>query len=156
GLRQVNATGGALAAYRFNTRPFTLALKLRRIEPTITVAERVIARVEETRLISTHTLTFNVEKARVYALDLLPPPDFTVANVQGEGIEDWKLMESVTGDPAKLRVNFSNRVLGLRKIEVQLEQPLKTLSDPIHLAPLRVAGAARESSEIGAAAAAGI
>ena len=35
GLRQVNATGGALASYRFNARPFTLAVKLKRIEPVI-------------------------------------------------------------------------------------------------------------------------
>ena len=56
GLRQVNATGGALASYRYNARPFTLALKLKRIEPVIAVADRVSARLEETRLLISHNL----------------------------------------------------------------------------------------------------
>ena len=44
GLRQVNATGNALAAYQFNARPFTLALRLEPIEPVINVTDRVSTR----------------------------------------------------------------------------------------------------------------
>jgi hypothetical protein len=33
GLRQVNATGNALSAYQFNSRPFTLSLRLKPIDP---------------------------------------------------------------------------------------------------------------------------
>src|SRR5206468_4484584 len=87
GLRQVNAAAGALAAYRFNGRPFTLALKLKRIEPVIAVAARVSARVEETRVLASHTLTLSVEKAGIYVLDLLPQPGFVAADVRGEGVE---------------------------------------------------------------------
>jgi hypothetical protein len=61
GLRQVNATGNALAAYQFNARPFTLTLKP--IEPVIGVTDRVSARLEETRLAVAHHLALNVEKA---------------------------------------------------------------------------------------------
>jgi len=110
GLRQVNAPAGSLASYRFNGRPFALAVNLRRIEPVITVAECVSARIEETRLISAHTLTLNIEKAGVYALDLAPPGGFLVGDVHGEGVEDWKLNDGL------LRVNFSSRVLGQRKL----------------------------------------
>jgi type II secretory pathway pseudopilin PulG len=156
GLRQVNAPNGALAAYRFNGRPFALSLRLRRIEPVISVAERVSARVEETRLVSSHSLTLDVQKAGVYALDLLPPSGFAVTEVRGEGVEDWKVIDSQPNGERKLRVNFSNRVLGARKLEVQLEQPLKTFPEQIALGPLRVAGASRETSELGAASAPGI
>jgi len=41
-------------------------------------------------------------------------------------------------------------------LAVQLEEPLKSFSEHITLKPLRVAGAAKEISEVGAAAAAGI
>jgi hypothetical protein len=156
GLRQVNAPTGALAAYRFNGRPFTLALKLRRIEPELTVVERVNGAIEETRLVSEHALTLNVEKAGVYGLDLLVPAGFSVSEVRGAGVEDWKLAEAGVEGGKKLRVNFATRVLGERKLEVVLEEPFKTFPERITLEPLRIAGAARESSEIGAAAAAGI
>jgi prepilin-type processing-associated H-X9-DG protein len=150
GLRQVNAADKTLAAYRFNARPFTLALKLRRIEPVINVADRVGARLEETRLIVAHGLTLNIEKAGIYALELAPQPGFAVAEVRGDGVEDWKVSDG------KLRVNFSARVLGVRRLDVQLEQPLKTFPEHISLSPLRVTGAARETAQIGAASAAGI
>jgi Tfp pilus assembly protein FimT len=155
GLRQINAPSGALAAYRFNTRPFRLHLRLQRIEPLISVMERVSARLEDTRLLSTHTLTLNIEKAGIYAVELLPAPGFLVADVGGEGVEDWKSNQSAPSN-ATLRVNFSNRVLGTRKLEVQLEEPLKTFPDQISIASLRVVGATKEISEIGAASAAGL
>jgi len=150
GLRQVNAPDNAVAAYRFSARPFTLALKLKHIEPVITVTDRVNSRLEETRLVVTHSLALNVEKAGVYSLELLPPAGFAVADVRGAGIEDWK----VAG--GKLAVNFSQRALGQRQIEVQLELALKKFPEQIRVAPLRVTGAAKESSQIGAAAVPGI
>ena len=150
GLRQVNAPDNAVAAYRFNARPFTLALKLKPIEPAITVADRVNARLEETRLILSHHLALNVEKAGVYSLELTPQPGFAVTDVRGDGIEDWK----VTG--GKLTVGFSQRVLGARQLDVQLEQALKTFPEQVGVAPLRVTGAVKEISQIGAAAVPGI
>ncbi len=150
GLRQVNATGGALASYRFNGRPFTLALRLKRIEPVINVADRVTTQLEETRLLISHNLELNVEKAGIYALELSPQAGFVVAEVRGEGIEDWKMSDG------KLRVNFSARILGPRKLNVQLEQALKVVPEQIVVTPLRVMGAAKETAQIGAASAAGI
>ncbi|MCW5551090.1 MAG: type II secretion system protein [Verrucomicrobiae bacterium] len=150
GLRQVNASGGALAAYRFNGRPFALHLKLRRIEPVVSAADRVSARLEETRLLVMHQLTLNIEKAGVYSTELLLPAGFVVAGVRGDGIEDWK------GSEGRLRVNFSARALGVRVLEVQLEQPHKQFPNQIALAALRVRGAAKEAAQIGAASAPGI
>ena len=150
GLRQVNAPDKAIAAYRFNARPFTLALKLKHIEPVISVADRVNTRLEETRLVISHGLTLNVEKAGIYAIELTPQAGFAVADVRGEGIEDWKVSDG------KLHVNFSARLLGSRRLDVQLERPLKTFPEQISVAALRVNGAAKETAQIGAASAAGI
>ena len=150
GLRQVNATGDALAAYQFNARPFTLALKLKHIEPVIGVADRVSTRLEETRLIISHSLALNVEKAGIYTLELTPQPGFAVADVRGDGIDDWNYSDG------KIRVNFSARLLGLRQLDVQLEQAIKNFPEQVSLAPLRVTGAAKETAQIGAASAPGI
>src|SRR5262249_28670784 len=79
-----------------------------------------------------------------------------VADVRGEGIEDWKSTEGSSGSSKVLRVNFSSRVLGQRKIEVQLGQALKNLPAQVVVEPLRVAGPITERAEIGAASAAGI
>ncbi len=150
GLRQVNAAAGTLAAYRFYGRPVTLAARLKRIEPLVKVADRVTARLEESRLLVSHALTLNVEKAGIYAVELTPQAGFVVADVRGEGVEDWKAADG------KLRVNFSSRLLGTRRLDVQLEQANKTFPDQITVTPLRVTGATNETAQIGAASALGI
>jgi hypothetical protein len=150
GLRQVNAAAGSLAAYRFSARPFTLALRLKRIEPVVTASDRATVRLEETRLLATHALTLNVEQAGIYNVELQPQPGFVVADVRGEGVEDWRVTDG------KLRVSFTNRVLGSRRLEVHLEQPLKQFPEQILIEPLRVLGATKETAEVGAASAAGI
>jgi type II secretory pathway pseudopilin PulG len=150
GLRQVNAPDNAVVAYRYNTRPFTLALKLKKIEPVVTVTDRVNTRLEETRLIVSHSLALNVEKAGIYSLELMPQTGFAVADVRGAGVEDWK------SSGGRLVVNFSTRVLGPRQLDVQLEEALKTFPDQIKVAPLRVTGAAKETAQIGAASVPGI
>ncbi|HLP75614.1 MAG TPA: hypothetical protein VK327_01740 [Candidatus Paceibacterota bacterium] len=150
GLRQVNASGNAFAAYRFNARPFTVALKLKRIEPVINVADRITTRLEETRQLVNHSLTLNVEKAGVYGIEAPVQEGLVVAEVHGDGVEDW------TTSNGKLRVNFTSRILGTRRVDVQLERALKTFPEQIVVAPLRVNGAAKETAQIGAASTAGI
>jgi hypothetical protein len=149
-LRQVNAPDNAVAAYRFNARPFTLTLKLKHIEPALSVADRITARLEETRLVIAHNLKLNVEQAGIYSLELSPQPGFSVAEVRGDGVEDWTVHDR------KVRVNFSTRLLGSRQLDVQLEQAFKTFPEQITITPLPVADAARETAEIGAASAPGI
>ncbi|HEV2329453.1 MAG TPA: LamG-like jellyroll fold domain-containing protein [Verrucomicrobiae bacterium] len=150
GLRQVNAPDNAIAAYEFDARPLTLAIKLAPIEPQLNVADRVTAQLEEARLVVTHHLSLDVEKAGIYALELTPQPGFVVADVHGNGIEDWN---AVGG---RIHVDFSDRLLGAAAIDVQLEQSLKQFPEKISVAPLDVAGAANETATIGAAAAPGI
>jgi type II secretory pathway pseudopilin PulG len=150
GLRRVNAAGDALAAFRFSARPFLLTANVKRVEPILTVADRVTARLEESRLLVVHSAALTVEKAGLYAIEFTPQTNFVVAAVTGEGVEDWK----VSG--GTLRVSFASRVLGSRNLEVQLEQALKTFPAQIALAPLRAAGAAHETAQVGAAAAPGL
>ena len=73
-----------------------------------------------------------------------------MADVHGDGIEDWKLNGGV------LHVSFRERLLGSRGVEVQLEQALTNTPPELRLLPLAVAGAGRETAFIGAASAAGI
>lgn len=150
GLRQVNATAGAFAAYRFSARPLALSLRLKRIEPVVTASDRVTTRLEETRLLANHTVALNVEKAGIYQIDLQPQAGFVVADVRGEGVDDWKMTDG------KLRVSFANRVLGARRLEVQLEQALKQFPESFAVEPLRVVGATKETAQVGAVSAPGI
>lgn len=149
-LIQVNAPDNAIAAYQFNARPLALALVLTPVEPEISVADRVSAQVEEARLVVRHNLMLEVEKAGIYALELTAQAGFSIADVRGDGIEDWNVRDG------KIHVNFSARVLGSHPFSVQLEQALKTFPDKINLLPLRVTGAEKESAQIGAAALPGI
>src|ERR1019366_5486210 len=69
GLRQINAPSGALAAYRFNGRPVSIQARIQRTAPVLKLADRVTARLEETRLLVSHAFNLTVEKAGIYALD---------------------------------------------------------------------------------------
>ncbi len=150
GLRQVNAPAGSLAAYRFNARPFSVSVKLRRVEPVLKLADRVTVRVEESRLLVNHALTLNVEKAGIYTLELTTPPGLVVAEVRGEGVDDWKAADG------KLKLSFASRVLGARKLEVQLEQAHKQFPESVTILPLAVTGATKVTTQLGAASSPGI
>ncbi len=150
GLRQVNAPAGSLAAYRFTARPFSVSAKLRRVEPVLKLVDRVTARVEESRLLVNHALTLNVEKAGIYALELTPPPGLAVADVRGDGVDDWKAADG------KLKLSFAARVLGTRKLEVQLERAHKQFPENVTLLPLAVTGATNVTTQLGAASSPGI
>ncbi len=150
GLRQVNAAAGAHAAYQFYGRPFTLGLRLQRIEPLVSIDDRVTAHLEETRLVLTHVFSLSVEKAGIYTLELSPQAGFVVTDLRGEDIQDWKITNG------KIMVNFNKRVLGKRRLEIPLEQSWKTLPDKLALEPLAVKGAARHVANIGALAAGGL
>ncbi|MGD1084446.1 MAG: hypothetical protein ABSA47_06790, partial [Verrucomicrobiota bacterium] len=150
GLRRVNASGDALAAFLFSARPFSLTAGVKSVEPVLTVADRVTAHLEESRLIVVHAVALKVEKAGIYSLELTPQTNFVVAGVKGDGVEDWKASEG------KLRVSFASRALDGRNLEVQLEQALKTFPAQITIAPLRAAGAAHQTAQVGAAAAPGL
>jgi type II secretory pathway pseudopilin PulG len=150
GLRQVNAPAGSLAAYRFNARPFSVSAKLRRVEPVLKLADRVTVRVEESRLLVNHALTLNVEKAGIYTLELTTPPGLTVADVRGEGVDDWKAADG------KLKLSFAARVLGTRKLEVQLERAHKQFPESVTILPLAVTGATNVTTQLGAASSPGI
>ncbi len=149
-LRQVDAPGDAIAAYQFDTRPFALALTLKPIEPVITAADRISAQLEETRLLVSHVVTLDVEKSGIYTLELTPQEGFAVADVRGDGVEDWNIVNG------RIHVDFSARVLGSRQLTVQLEQALKTFPSQITLSPLPVTGAEKETAQVGIASAAGI
>ncbi|HUA67398.1 MAG TPA: hypothetical protein VMA13_02515, partial [Candidatus Saccharimonadales bacterium] len=149
-LRQVNAPENALAAYEFDARPLAMSLKLTPVEPEMNVADRVEAQLEEARLVISHRLTLDVSKAGIYSLELTPQAGFAVADVRGNGVEDWNVSDG------KIHINFSDRVLGSSQIDVQLEESLKSFPDKINVAPLRAKGAANETAQIGATSAPGI
>lgn len=150
GLRQVNAAAGDFAAFRFSVRPVSLRLEVARVEPVVVVSGRVRAQLEESRLLVQHDLKLEVSRAGIYALDLEPPAGFLVAEVTGDGIDDWKLADG------RLRISLAKRLLGEGRVAVQLEQSLPRLPPEWSLVPLRVTGATRESAFIGAGSTPGI
>ncbi|MEN9574713.1 MAG: hypothetical protein RL514_2568 [Verrucomicrobiota bacterium] len=150
GVRQVNASTGTLFAWRFNARPFSIAARLKRIEPVLETAARVTARLEESRLVVSHAVNLSVLKAGIYTVELTYPTNFNVTDVRGGNVEDWK----ATG--GKLKVNFTQRVLGVHRLDLTLEQPHKTFPAQINVGAVRVTGATKETAFIGAASAAGI
>ena len=97
GLRQANVAQGQVGAWQyFGRKPFALPITTQRIKPRVNLTSTVSANQGETRLLATHQLTLQVEKAGIYSLTLnssqLTGDDaFTVSNVASNGLMDWKL-----------------------------------------------------------------
>jgi hypothetical protein len=73
-----------------------------------------------------------------------------VSEVKGEGVDDWRVIDG------KVRISFSSRVLGSRKINLQLEQANKEFPDKVTILPLMVAGATNITTQLGAGSSPGI
>jgi hypothetical protein len=150
GLRQVSAAEQEALAFRFSGRPAAARARIARVTPELSVASRVRALLEENRMLVRHELDLRVTKAGIYQIELTTPEEFTVTEVSGEGIDDWK---ATTGN---LQVTFRQRILGDRTLEVVLERGLTNTPPSIAVVPLRVAGAARETAWVGAGSSLGI
>ncbi|MBC8324664.1 MAG: toxin-antitoxin system YwqK family antitoxin [Verrucomicrobia subdivision 3 bacterium] len=147
GLRKVNAAAGQIGAWRFFGRtPFALPVTTKRIEPSVGAHSAVDAHLSETRLRAYHRVSLNVTKAGIYSLTLgnaavlTGTNKFTVANVTGTGLTDWKL------DPATglITLQYQSRVLGNRLVTVELEKPADKSQANFTLLPLNVAARAKE------------
>jgi hypothetical protein len=149
-LRQVEAVGGALYAYRFHARPCRADLRLRRIDPLVMAEDRISLRLEDTRLLVTHDLDVGVERAGLYTLELAPLGALNVNDVRADGLEGWKVADG------RLHLSFARRLLGRTAVAIELEQSIADISNAVNLVALRVTGAARESARIGAGAVPGI
>lgn len=142
GLRQINAPAPHLAAYRFHARPARIDVQLERLTPEIHAATHTRIDLQDTRVVARHSLHLDVRQAGLYALQLLIPTGFTVTDVRAPGLDGW----SVSADT--LHLPFSERVLGPRTLEVDLERPLATDHTTVELHPLRLPAATRESFEL--------
>ncbi|MCI0540137.1 MAG: hypothetical protein L0Z50_33440, partial [Verrucomicrobiales bacterium] len=150
GMRQVNAAESESVAFRFHGRPASLRAQITRLEPVITVLARVSASLEESRLLLRHDLRVNAAKAGIYSLEMIPQPGFSIAEVNGLGVEDWKAADG------RLHVSFGRRVLGDHKLTIQLERALTNTPPEIIVEPLRISGAAQETAFIGAGSTPGL
>ena len=149
-LRQISAGDQETAAFRFNARPAAARVQLSRLQSEIEVTSRVTSSLEETRHLLSYELAFQVSRAGIYNLGLTPPEGYTVAELTGPGVEDWRT------DSGGISVTFQQRVLGERKLRVVLERGLTNTPAQITITPLRVPGALKDSALIGAGASPGI
>ncbi|HTI70390.1 MAG TPA: hypothetical protein VMF06_10515, partial [Candidatus Limnocylindria bacterium] len=150
GLRQVDGEKGETAAFQFAARPASIRISLGRVTPVVTVADRVGVRLEDTRLRIGHRLTLAIEKAGLYSVETEVPAGFTVAELAGDGVDDWRVTTN------RLKIDFSRRAIGGVKLSILLEKALTNLPPEIVVDPLRITGAEKESAMIGASAAPGL
>lgn len=150
GLRQVNPAGSEVAAFRYFGSAPGARVRIERLQPEVSVATRVTALVEESRMVVTNHLDVEVTRAGLFGLDLKVPSGLGVSAVRAEGLEDWQ----VSGEG--LRLAFRQRVLGRRGIEVELERSMPpTMTNEVELAAVRVDGAAQETVRVAWTAAPG-
>ena len=151
GLRQANVAQGQVGAWQyFGRKPFVLPITTQRIKPRVNLTSTVSANQGETRLLATHHLTLQVEKAGIYSLTLnssqLTGDDaFTVSNVASNGLMDWKL----DPDSGQITLLYTSRVLGAQPVQVVLEKPAGEFPGTFTVQPLRLGATEKEPFDLG-------
>ena len=151
GLRQVNATGNALAAYQFNARPFTLALKLKPIEPVISRGRpRQRAAGGNTADRRAQPCVERRESRHLHAgIDAAGRVRRGGRARRGRGRLEIQRRENA-------REFFHARCSVHAGWKCNWSRPSRLFPTQISVTPLRVTGAAKETAQIGAASAPGI
>jgi len=124
-------------AYRFNSVPYELKLKLEKVQPTLRVEQWVEAVIEPQSLTLELKSTHKIENAGVFQLEFEIPPDFELLKVSGRSAENVEAAVIDTfrvGGEAKNRliVSLAKRAIGQVGTLVQLR---RKLDDPNLIAP---------------------
>jgi hypothetical protein len=137
------AKGNWEFSYRYAALPFTLALKVEKVQPRILADSLVEAHLATEALTLDLVTVYTVERAGVFRLDLDVPEGYDVRAVRGAAVGGAAAAQvdqhHLEGDKkTHLVVNLTRKALGRVGLEVQLH---KLLREPDLLAPTGKAAA---------------
>jgi hypothetical protein len=116
-------------AYRYAALPFTLALKVEKVQPRITADSLVEAHLGTDKLAMSLTAVYTIERAGVFRLEVDIPEGFDVRSVRGATVQGVAAAQvdshHVEGDKkTHIVVSLSRKAIGRVSLEVLLERAL--------------------------------
>ncbi|MBI1367350.1 MAG: hypothetical protein GC162_01710 [Planctomycetes bacterium] len=147
-------TGNAFF-YTFAGGNYQLALSLDEIVPAYDAAQRLTATVREDDLIIEAQVELDVRDAPLRSVNLDVPKGYSVTNVGGPGVDDYRAQTGADGATV-VAVHFREPIVGRTLIDLRLELGHGPLDKTQTLAGLRVEGAKNERGYVVIAAEEGV
>lgn len=142
-------------AYQYSQQPVVLSLNIEKVKPEISVRSNIFLDVSEDLMKLYAYVDYDIRKVGVFEFHLELPGDFTLIDVEGEGIEDWTLTKE--GTYQELGARLKNKVLGQYRFLVKMEKPVSDVfSGKINMPQVKVKNVKNELGYIGISSASSI
>lgn len=132
---------GKVFYYAFAADTYGLVLDLDHVEPTTDAAVRVLARVGQDDLRIDTQVELDVRDAPLRHVDLTLPAGMTLVSVTGALVDDYRLTADDPTVTDRVRVTFTQPVLGHVVVDLRLELGRSPLDDALSMAGFGVDGA---------------
>lgn len=130
GVKRIEIGGGkgnaAVAqAWEFSGTTGTLVVQTRPVEPRLLVAQSTRLVFDDDELRLSTRLTYTVERAGVFQLDLSYPDTLTIDKVQADGMSEF----NVDKDAGKLTLSLTQKRLGKINVDITAHQPFDAAAE---------------------------
>ncbi|HEY9155662.1 MAG TPA: hypothetical protein VIM69_11060, partial [Opitutaceae bacterium] len=115
-----NETQGLV--FRFPSPHFDYTVTANRIQPEVAVSQITLYHFTDTDRILESDLELDIREAPLRDYLLLIPDGFTVANVAGDVVSDFSIIQADMPGAVGLRINFNDAVSGRQLIHLRLEK----------------------------------
>ena len=136
--------------YAFASLPYSLKMNADNIVPSIFADNQLIVTVKDNDLILDATVELDVRDAPMNEIHLRIPAGFSVSNVAGRSIVDYR--RELRNGQTILNVIFQDGIVGRRIINIKLEKLIKSWDAAIPLPYIHVHGAKTERGFLALAA----
>ncbi|MFH1706782.1 MAG: hypothetical protein ABIF71_02560 [Planctomycetota bacterium] len=133
--------------FRYIKHPFRLVSAVEHIQPEISAQVNTMVRIEERGLETVYDITYLIDKAGVYTLDIALDPELLLMEVNGQNIDIYKK----EGD--RLKVVLQKKIKGEYRLTVTCERLLKSLTPTITVPAFQLLGVKQEKGTVGIAVA---
>lgn len=137
--------------YRFPSAEHEFEVAVDRIQPVVSVSERVVYKLAETDRIIDAAIELDVREAPVREWDFLIPEDYSVVAVSGASIADYIVASAADAGRRNLKVIFNADVSGRQLVTLQLEKNLAAVAGDWVLPRIEYPGAESLRGDIGIA-----
>ena len=134
-------------AYRYLKQPVKLSLNIQKIKPEITAISNMFLHIDEDLIELNLLIDYDICKVGIFNFYLTLPQDYTLIDVEGEGVSDFSFIEK--GEDRVLEVRLRDKVIGRYKLLVRMEKTVTEKLTKLEVPKVKVNGARKEIGYIG-------
>jgi hypothetical protein len=135
-------------AYRSQSPEERVSLQVREVLPEIRTAETATFSISDERLVYNGTLSVDIAKAGVFAIELEIPQGYDIDALTAPEVSHWDDSESGSAPWRSVQVHLLRRLTGRVDLKVSLSRSVSQLPEQIQVPRLRVGKTQKHSGQL--------